>query len=218
VSTVDATTFTVSWAMVGAIGAGLIVVVLALTYLARPRIGVRLVAAAAGPSLRTVRGQCGESMPLCLRVRMKHLTGRRGTSEIELNVHVISDIHLHLARYGPTQELTSRDVRHGKGASHSVQVGGIKIDKWEPTPFEDVEVWITAPVPAGKYLAWTTSFAHAGVGATGVTRFVFTVKDGRFHVRKVSYVGTWRLRVQRWFASPNPNDLPAFPSLVRAAW
>ena len=84
----------------------------------------------------------------------------------------------------------------------------------EPIPFfEDVEVWITAPRQPGKYLAWTIN--HPGAERTGVSRFVFSVKDERFRLRKVSYVGTWRLRLQRWFASPNPYDLPRYPSLSR---
>jgi hypothetical protein len=141
-----------------------------------------------------------------------------GASEIELNIHVISDIILHLARYGPAQELTRREVKNGKGSTRSMDVGGIKIDKWEPVPFEEVETWITVPEWAGKYLAWITSFAPGGSGSLGVNCLMFTVKHSRFRVRRLSYVGTWRLRVLRWFASPNPYDLPPFPSLMRANW
>jgi hypothetical protein len=214
----DSTTLTLSWFILGVVIAGLLVSLLALRYGSRPRVKVKLASAVAGRRVRTFRGDCGEALPLCLRVRMKTLSGRRGASEIELNIHVISEVLLHLARYGPTQELTSREVKGGKGASRSLNVSGVKVDKWEPTPFEDVELWLTAPMLPGRYLAWTTSFAHGEGGATGVSRFVFKVQRGRFRVRKVSYLGTWRLRVQRWFASPNPYDLPPFPSLERATW
>jgi hypothetical protein len=207
-----------SWVMLIAVIAGVVVVGGAFTLLARPRVTVKLARTVAGPRVRTFRGHCGEAFPLCLRIHMKHLFLRRSAADIVLNIHAISDVRLHVARYGATQEFTSRDVKNGKGPSRSMQVSGVRIDKWEPTPFEDLEVWITVPPAGGKYLAWTTSFAHAGGGATGVTRFVFTVKRGEFRIRKVSYVGTWRLRALRWFASPNPYDVPPYPSLSRATW
>jgi hypothetical protein len=207
-----------SWAMLGATVAGLVIAIVGFTFLVRPRVTVKLARSVAGPGVRTFRGHCGEAFPLCLRIRMKRLSLRRGAADIVLNIHAISDVRLHVARYGATQEFTSRDVKKGKGPSRSMQVTGVKIDKWEPTPFEDAEVWITVPQPGGKYLAWTTSFTHAGGGGIGVTRFVFTVKRGKFRIRKVSYVGTWRLRALRWFASPNPYDLPPYPSLMRTTW
>jgi hypothetical protein len=208
-----------SWVMLVAVVAGVVVVMGVFTLLVRPRVTVKLARTVAGPRVRTFRGHCGEAFPLCLRIHMKRLSLRRSAADIVLNIHAISDVRLHVARYGATQEFTSRDVKMGKGPSRSMQVSGAKIDKWEPTPFEDVEVWITVPPAGGKYLAWTTSFTHAGgTGGTGVTRFVFTVKRGEFRIRKVSYVGTWRLRALRWFASPNPYDLPPYPSLMRATW
>jgi hypothetical protein len=207
-----------SWVMIVAVVAGVVVVGGVFTLLVRPRVTVKLARTVAGPRVRTFRGHCGEAFPLCLRIHMKHLSLRRSAADIVLNIHAISDVRLHVARYGATQEFTSRDVKNGKGPSRSMQVSGVKIDKWEPTPFEDVEVWITVPPVVGKYLAWTTSFPHPGGGGTGVTRFVFTVKRGEFRIRKVSYFGTWRLRVLRWFASPNPYQLPPYPSLMRATW
>jgi hypothetical protein len=207
-----------SWVMLVALIAGVVVVGGVFTLLVRPRVTVKLARTVAGRRVRTFRGHCGEAFPLCLRIHMKQLSLRRSAADIVLNIHAISDVRLHVARYGATQEFTSRDVKNGKGPSRSMQVSGVKIDKWEPTPFEDVEVWITVPPARGKYLAWTTSFIHAGGGGTGVTRFVFTVKRGEFRIRKVSYVGTWRLRALRWFASPNPYHLPPYPSLMRATW
>jgi hypothetical protein len=218
VRSVDGTTLMMSWVMLAAVIAGVVVVGGMFTLLVRPRVTVKLARTVAGRRVRTFRGHCGEAFPLCLRIHMKHLSLRRSAADIVLNIHAISDVRLHVARYGATQEFTSRDVKSGKGPSRSMQVGGVRIDKWEPTPFEDVEVWITVPPAGGKYLAWTTSFTHAGGGGTGVTRFVFTVKRGEFRIRKVSYVGTWRLRALRWFASPNPYGLPPYPSLMRATW
>jgi hypothetical protein len=212
-----ATNLTLSWWVFGAIVAGLVLVALALG-LARRRVTVRLAGSAAGPGVRASRGPCGEALPLYLRARMKRLSWGRGASETALHLYAVADIHLHLVRYGPTQELTSREVKNGKGGTRTVSVSGVAIDKWEPVPFEDMEVWTTVPAAPGKYLAWATSFGHGGAGASGVSRFVFTVRGGRFTVRKVSYLGTWRLRVLRWFASPNPYDLPRFPSLQRARW
>jgi hypothetical protein len=200
------------------VAAGLVVVMLVMVGLARRSVSVRLAGAAAGRPVHAYRGPCGEALPLYLRVHMKRLSLSRGASEIALHLYAIADIRLHLVRYGPTQELTSREVKNAKGGSHSLRVGGITIDKWEPVPFEGMEVWTTVPALPGKYLAWTTSFEQGVAGGSGVSRFVFTVRRGRFTVRKVSYLGTWRLRVQRWIASPNPYDLPHFPSLQRARW
>jgi hypothetical protein len=193
-------------------------VAVAAVCLARRRVTVRLAGAVAGRPVRALRGPCGEPLPLCLRVRLTRLSLRRSAIEIALHFHAIADIRLHLVRYGPLQELTSREVRKAKGGSHSLQISGVTIDKWEPVPFEDMEVWTTVPAEPGKYLAWTTSFEQGGVGGSGVSRFVFTVRGDRFTVRKVSYLGTWRLRGQRWIVSPNPYDLPRFPSLERTRW
>jgi hypothetical protein len=200
VATTTSTTTSLSWWMLGVVAAGLVVVAVAAVCLARRRVTVRLAGAVAGRPVRALRGPCGEPLPLCLRVRLTRLSLR------------------HLVRYGPLQELTSREVRKAKGGSHSLQISGVTIDKWEPVPFEDMEVWTTVPAEPGKYLAWTTSFEQGGVGGSGVSRFVFTVRGDRFTVRKVSYLGTWRLRGQRWIVSPNPYDLPRFPSLERTRW
>jgi hypothetical protein len=210
------TTLTVSWWMLGAVAGAVIVVLVVAIHLARPRVTVRLADAVAGATVRTLRGESGDALPLCLRARVARGSWRRGAVDVGLGIHVIAEIHLHLARYGPTNELTVREVKKGKGSSQAVQVAGLTVDRWEPVPYEDVEVWLTVPAGEGKYLAWTTT--RAGSGGSGVSRFVFTVKDGTFRLRRVSYLGTWRLRLQRWFASPSPYDLPPFPSLARARW
>ena len=208
-----------SWVMLVAVVAGVVVVGGVFTLLVRPRVTVKLARTVAGPRVRTFRGHCGEAFPLCLRIHMKHLSLRRSAADIVLNIHAISDVRLHVARYGATQEFTSRDVKNGKGPSRSMQVSGVKIDKWEPTPFEDVEVWITVPPAGGKYLAWTTSFPHAGGGGVPASPASCSRSSAaNFRIRKVSYVGTWRLRALRWFASPNPYHLPPYPSLMRATW
>lgn len=210
------TTLTVTWWMLGAVAAAVVVVLVVAIHFSRPRVTVRLAGAVAGATVRTLRGPSGDALPLCLRVRVGRGSWRRGAVDIGLGIHVISEIHLHLARYGPSHELTVREVKKSKGSSHAVQVGGLAVDRWEPVPYEDVEVWVTVPAPEGKYLAWTST--QAGSGGSGVNRFVFTVKGGTFRLRRVSYLGTWRLRLQRWFASPNPYELPPFPSLARARW
>ncbi len=215
---IGSTTLTLSWCILGAVVLGLLVAVLAFRHIAGPRISATLGSATSRRRVGTLRGRCGEAVPVRFRVRMRRFSSRRGASEIEINVHFIADVLLHLARYGPTQALTGRDVQIGKGQTRSVTARGIKIDKWEPTPFEDLEVWVTVPLRSGRYLAWTTSFVHGGAGAIGVSRFVITVSHGQFRARRVSYLGTWRLRLLRWITSPNPYALPPYPSLSRATW
>jgi hypothetical protein len=172
IAATTSTTLSISWWVLGAVAVGLVIVAVAAGGLARRRVTVRLAGALAGPPVRVYRGPSGEALPLYLRVRLTRLSRRRSASDIALHLYAIADIRLHLVRYGPLQELTSREVKKAKGGSRSLQVSGVTIDKWEPVPFEDMEVWTTVPTVPGKYLGWTTSFEQGGVGGSGVCRFV----------------------------------------------
>lgn len=158
---------------------------------------------------------CGNAVGIRFRVSLKFLSVWRAAASISVIVNMIQPIDPHFILYGPNLDKYCCKPGVSKGSARHVAAHGISLVRWEPAPWEDVEVWFTVPNENGNYLVWITTLAYGTADGTGVSRYVIKVRNDTFRIRRVSYLGTWCLRLGRWLAEPNPHELAPFPNLNR---